>query len=506
MAVKDLIEVKNLSKRFPGVLALDCINFSARQGEVHVLLGENGAGKSTLSKVIAGVHQPDGGEIFIDGEVYSPSNIRDARESGISMIFQELQLVPHLSVTENIFLGRELKGRFRIDMPAMRKRAKEMIKKFGVAIDVDAPVKDLSVAQMQMVEIIKALSFESKILIMDEPTASLTESEIKELFRIVSELKQQGLCIIYISHRMEEFFEIGDRVTVLRDGQFVDTVNISDVDIDRLIHLMVGRELKEQYPKEIFKKGEEVLSVKNLSQKKNGLNDISFNVCKGEIVGFAGLVGAGRSELMRAIFGADSFEEGEILMHGKVVKIKDPKDAVELGIAFLSEDRKYEGLNLIMGIDQNVSLASLDKITKFFKMSLGRERSNSAKQMKSLRIKATDGVSPVKNLSGGNQQKVVIAKWLESFPQLFIFDEPTRGIDVGAKVEIYRIMNQLVKDGAAVIMISSDMPEVLGMSDRIYVMYEGEITGELSSADASQLSVMRLASLSKSELEDKENR
>lgn len=488
-----LIEMKCITKTFPGVKALDCVDFSAVEGEVHVLLGENGAGKSTLSKVLAGVYAPDSGEIRIGGELYQPEDIRYARSRGIAMIFQELQLVSQLSVAENIFLGREIIGKYGIDFKAMRKKSAEMLALLKVDINPSELVRHLSVAQMQMVEIIKAITFESKILIMDEPTASLTDREVVELFRIIHDLKKKGICIIYISHRMQEFFEIGDRVTVMRDGAFIDTVKVKDVTIEKLIHLMVGRELTEQYPRERVDIGDEILRVDHLCQKKNRLKDISFTARKGEILGFSGLVGAGRTELMKAIFGADSFEQGSLYLKGKKVLIRNPADAVKLGIAYLSEDRKHEGLNLIMGVDQNITLASLKNIIHKGKLDLKQEKIRVVKAIKALRVKTHDPGERAKNLSGGNQQKVVIAKWLETNPDILIFDEPTRGIDVGAKVEIYKIMNQLVKDGACVIMVSSDLPEILGMSDRIIVMSEGRITGSLNYKEADQEKIMKLA-------------
>ena len=490
---KTIVKMENIVMEFPGVRALDNVSFEADRGEVHVLLGENGAGKSTLTKILAGVYKETSGKMFLENEVYEISNIREAREKGVTMIFQELNLVPHLSVAENIFLGRAPKGRFGIDWKKMNEDAARLLKSLHVDIEPTAVVKHLGVARQQMVEIAKALSFESSVIVMDEPTAALTESEIDELFKVIRKLKSENVCIIYISHRMDELLEIGDRVTVLRDGQYVSTVKVKETNVNELITLMVGRSLEQQYPKEIHEKGGVAIEVKNLSQNKNNLKNISFKAHRGEVVGFAGLMGAGRTELMRAVFGADRFENGKVFINDKEVSITKPGDAINNGIGFLTEDRKGQGLVLLLGVDQNVTLSNLDAISVKSILNLDKEKKLVRKHINDLSIKTPHIYQKAKYLSGGNQQKVVLAKWLTTQSDIIIFDEPTRGIDVGAKVEIYKIMNEMTKRGAAIIMVSSELPEILGMSDRIYVMREGEIKGELKYEEADQEKIMSLA-------------
>ena len=490
---ESLIRMENITMEFPGVKALDQVSFDAKAGEVHVILGENGAGKSTITKILAGVHKKTEGTIYIDGELSDYSSIHEAKEKGISMIFQELQLIPHLTVAENIFLGKEPAGKAGISWKKMNEETTKLLEHLGLNIKATDVVKYLGVGQQQMVEIIKAISNDSRIIIMDEPTAALTESEINELFQIINELKSKNVCVIYISHRMAELLEIGDRVTVLRDGKYVGTVDVENTSLDELITMMVGRSLEQQYPKERIPAGEIALKVENISCNETGVKDVSFEARRGEVVGFAGLMGAGRTELMRAVFGADKIDEGVIYIHGNEIQIKHPIDAIQNKIGLLTEDRKAQGLNLKMGIDQNITLPSLSKITGKINLNLKREKVITKEQVDSLSIKTPSLVQKAKYLSGGNQQKVVLAKWLVCESDIVIFDEPTRGIDVGAKVEIYKVMNKLAARGAAVIMVSSELPEILGMSDRIYVMREGRITGELNYMEATQENIMSLA-------------
>ncbi|WHH61012.1 sugar ABC transporter ATP-binding protein [Petroclostridium sp. X23] len=487
-----VVQMNNITMEFPGVRALDNVSFETRKGEVHVLLGENGAGKSTLMKILTGVYKQTDGKIFLKGQPYEIKSIKDAEEKGISMIFQELNLVPFLSVAENIFLGREPRIGIQIDWKKVNRDAQTLLDNLGVKINGKTIVKNLTIAQQQMVEISKALSYNPDVIVMDEPTSSLTEREIQELFKTIRDLKNKGVCIVYISHRMEELLEIGDRVTVLRDGQYVGTVNVKETSIDGLIQMMVGRTLNEKFPKECAPVGAKSLEVRNLNQGKR-LKNVSFHVNKGEVVGFAGLMGAGRTELMRAIFGADPVDSGEIFVNGEKVTIKSPKDAIKNRIGFLTEDRKHQGLVLKLDVKQNITLSNLEKITKNTAISFSEEKELCDQLVKDLNIKTPALHQKVKFLSGGNQQKVVLAKWIATQSDILIIDEPTRGIDVGAKVEIYKLMNELTKQGATVIMVSSELPEVLGMSDRIYIMHEGKITGELTRQEATQEKVLHFA-------------
>ena len=488
-----MVVMKNITKKFPGVLALEDVSFEAEAGEVHILLGENGAGKSTLTKILSGVHNPTAGTISVDGEPYSVQNVKEAQEKGVNMIFQELNLIPHLSVAENIYLGRAPQKGLHISWDQMNKNAEEILKSLHVDIAPTQIVKTLGIAKQQMVEIAKALSFKSKIIVMDEPTAALTNTEIEQLFATIQRLKKEGVCIIYISHRMEELMKIGDRVTILRDGRYVSTVNVKDTSMSELIRMMVGRTLEQKFPKEISAAGKERLRVENLNQEKHRLRDISFSIRAGEVVGFSGLMGAGRTEVMRAVFGADSFESGKIFVDGKQVNIKSAKDAISHKIGFLTENRKEQGLVLQLGSQKNITLACQNIIKGRMGFNLKKETQIADKLVSELDIKTPSITQKVKFLSGGNQQKVVLAKWLASDSNIVIFDEPTRGIDVGAKVEIYKIINKLTKQGNAVIMISSELPEIIGMSDRIYVMCGGQITGELSRDEVTQEKIMALA-------------
>ncbi len=488
------LEMRNIVKTYPGVKALEGVSLQVAPGEIHALLGENGAGKSTLMKILAGAQPKDSGDILIDGQTVLIDSPQKAMDLGVSIIYQEFNLVPYLNVAENIYLGREPRAAIPgfVDFNTMYKDAQQIIDKLGVKIDVKTPVNRLSVAQQQMVEIGKATSRKSKIIVMDEPSATLTDHELVALFALMRQLKSEGVAIVYISHRMEEIFEVCDRVTIMRDGKWIATENIGSLTREGIIKLMVGRELTQMIPKVAADIGDVALEVKNIS-RKGALKNVSISVKKGEVLGIAGLVGAGRTELARVIFGADPFDSGEILLFGKPVKIKSPQDAIKLGIGLVTEDRKQQGLVLGMAVRENISLANLDALSKFNFIMSAKEKEVSNKFVGELRVKTPTIEQTVQNLSGGNQQKVVLAKWLFTDSKVLIFDEPTRGIDVGAKTEIYQLMNELAKTGAAIIMISSELPEVLGMSDRIMVMHEGRITGELSRAEATQEKIMHLA-------------
>jgi len=489
-----LLEMRGISKFYPGVIALNDVRFDLLPGEVHALCGENGAGKSTLMKILAGAESKDRGEILIKGQPVEIRSPQDAMERGVNIIYQEFNLVPHLSAAENIYLGREPGAAIPgfINFKKLYGDAQSVMDSLGVAVDVRSEVSRLSVAQQQMVEIAKATSRNSTIIAMDEPSATLTDHELRNLFELIKGLRSRGVGVIYISHRMEEIFSICDRVTVFRDGQYVATKRIQDTDRDDVIRMMVGRELKESIPKRPAPIGEPVLEVRNLT-RKGVFEDISFTVHRGEIVGIGGLVGAGRTEVARAIFGADPIDSGEILVNGKAVRPRSPREAIELGIGLVPEDRKSLGLILNMAVRENTTLANLDLLSVLGFVNRKKEREVSEKYVKDLRVRTPSIEQEVKNLSGGNQQKVVLAKWLFTDSQLLIFDEPTRGIDVGAKIEIYELMNELVAKGAGMIMISSELPELLGMSDRILVMHEGRISGELSRAEATQEKAMQLA-------------
>ena len=489
-----VLEMRDIVKRYPGVLAVDHGQLTLRPGEVHCLVGENGAGKSTLMKVLAGAIPMDSGEIRLSGEPVSVTSPHHAQQLGISMIYQEFNLSPFLSVAENIFLGREPRlGKTPfINWSTMYRDAREILGRVRTDLDVRKPVNECSVAQQQIVEIAKALSFSSKVIVMDEPSATLTDHELKALFDLIRGLKKDGIGMIYISHRLEEIFEIGDRVTVMRDGQYIGTKEVSEVHREDLIHMMVGRELKDEYPKEGCARGEEVLLVEGLGID-GAFQDVSFSLHKGEIMGLTGLVGAGRTEVARAIFGADKLHAGQIFLDGRPITVTSPQDAIRQGIGLLTEDRKTQGLVLGMSVRENTTLANLKDLVRFLFVDRGREREVTLKYVDDLRIKTPTIEQTAQNLSGGNQQKVVLAKWLFTGCRVLIFDEPTRGIDVGAKVEIYKLMNELVRNGVCILMISSELPEVLGMCDRILVMHEGRLAGELPRADADQERLMRLA-------------
>jgi len=489
-----LLQMKNITKRFPGTLALDRVDFSLLSGEVHVLLGENGAGKSTLVKIIAGIYERDEGEMVFEGAPCAFKGVREAQNAGVNIIHQELNLLPERSIAQNIFVGREpvikrLPG--IVDKKKMVEDSYKLLSSIGLDMDPNTLVKNLSLAQQQMVEVTKSLSTNLKLLIMDEPTSSLTSQEIEKLFEIVAKLKKQDIAIVYISHRMDEIKRVGDRVTIMRDGRRIDTVNSSTMDMDDVIRKMVGRTIEKMYERDYNQPGEEILRTQNLSGLR--FRNVNISVRAGEIVSLSGLIGAGRTEVGKAIFGYDSITGGAYYMLGKRVERTIPKRSVKRGIAFLPEDRKTEGAHLRMPIRSNVVMASLNKIFPNLILNIRRERETAARYRGDLRIASPDVEKLVGELSGGNQQKVVVAKWLATDCRLFIFDEPTRGIDVGAKAEIYQLLNMLAKKGCGILMISSEMNEVIGLSDRVYVMRDGEITKELLRDELSQEEIIKYA-------------
>ncbi|MEN8173068.1 MAG: sugar ABC transporter ATP-binding protein [Chloroflexota bacterium] len=493
-----LIKMEGIDKRFPGVLALDQCEFELCAGEVHALVGENGAGKSTLMKIIGGIYRKDAGKIYLNGSEINVTNPRMAQDLGISIVHQELNLMPHLTVAQNIFIGREPRKQipFMMDDKTANQGAKLLFDKLNLNLDPETKIANLTIAKQQMVEIAKALSFNAKILIMDEPTAALTDTEIEDLFTIIKQLRKNGVGIIHISHRLEELKLIADRVSVMRDGRMIDTLLTEEASIDKIISLMVGRTIYESEPELPENPSQEVvLDVRHLNRGK-ALRDVSFDIKKGEIVGFAGLMGAGRTEVARAIFGADGFSSGEIYIKGQSVQVKTPKDAVAYGIGYLSEDRKRYGLALGMDITENTSMACMGKFLRNliwvdFKGTISKTK----QVVEKLNIKTPKISQKVKFLSGGNQQKVVIGKWLTADTDILIFDEPTRGIDVGAKSEIYKLLNDLAERGKSIIMISSELPEILRMSHRVVVMCEGRVTGILSAHEMTQEKIMKLATM-----------
>jgi ribose transport system ATP-binding protein len=489
------LELQGITKRFPGVLALNGVKFEVHPGEVHALLGENGAGKSTLIKTIAGVYQPDAGDIRIDGR---PARIRtphDAQALGISTIYQEFTLAPDMSVADNVFLGREplrIRALSIVDRKELTRRTREILASLDLQIDPDARVRQLGVAQQQMVEIAKALSLDARLIIMDEPTATLTSHEIDRLFDTIARLRQRGVAIVYVSHRLDEVKAISDRATILRDGSYVATVPVASTTIDEMIRLMVGRDLKEKFPKVAIDAGDEVLRVEQLT-RKGILHGVSLRVRRGEILGIAGLVGSKRTETARAIFGADPIDSGRIFLHGQQIHVRRPGDAIRHRMALVPEDRKRHGIFACLSVRENVVMSGLQQFSRIGILDVRREKLRAWELVSSLRVATPDLEKRVLNLSGGNQQKVVIAKWLMTNADLFLFDEPTRGIDVGGKVEVYRLMGELLARGAAIVMISSELPEILGMSDRIVVMREGRIAGEFDRADASEETILNCA-------------
>ena len=488
-----IVSMEHISKSFPGVKALDDVRLELRAGEVMALLGENGAGKSTLMKILSGVYTRDGGTLKIFGREYGNLTPRLAHEAGVAIIHQELNMCRHLSVTQNMFLGRELSGKVILKNGEMAAEAQKYLDELGVSISPSQTVGDLSVSKQQMIEIAKALSINAKILIMDEPTSALTSREIEELFRIIRNLKAQGCGIIYISHRLEELSHIADRVTIMRDGQYVTSGNFKDFTMDEIIQNMVGREIKEKFPRVECKKGRKVFEVKNLNAGRQ-VRDVSFSLYAGEIVGFAGLMGAGRTETTRAVFGVDPKESGQIFLDGKEVKINHPMDAIKAGIVLAPEDRKKDGLCTKLSIRDNLALPNLDLVcNRVGVVNKKKENELCEKAVSGLMIKTPNLEVDANTLSGGNQQKVVVGKWLVRNSKVILFDEPTRGIDVGAKVEIYNLMNRLKEQGIAVMFVSSEMPEIMGISDRIIVMCDGRITGELNAKGATQNQILTYA-------------
>ncbi|MCR4694977.1 MAG: sugar ABC transporter ATP-binding protein [Pseudobutyrivibrio sp.] len=488
-----IVSMNHINKSFPGVKALNDVHFELRSGEVMALLGENGAGKSTLMKILSGVYTRDSGELKILGKEYKELNPKLAREAGVAIIHQELNMCRHLTVAENMFLGRELHGLVTLKDSEMEKEAKKYLDELGVDISPRHMVGDLPVSKQQMIEIAKALSVNAKILVMDEPTSALTSRECEELFRIIHKLRDQGKGIVYISHRLEELSHVTDRVTIMRDGNYITEGNFKDFTMDEIIQNMVGREIKEKFPRVECQRGKKVFEVEHLNAGRL-VRDVSFSLYEGEIVGFAGLMGAGRTETTRAIFGIDPKESGVIKLDGKEIEIKKPMDSIKAGIVLAPEDRKKDGLCTKLSIRHNLSLPNLDIIcNKLGFVNSKEEERICQKEIEDLKIKLASVETNADALSGGNQQKVVIGKWLARNSRVVIFDEPTRGIDVGAKVEIYNLMNDLKKQGICVMFVSSEMPEVLGIADRIIVMCDGRITGELDAKETKQNEILKLA-------------
>ncbi len=488
------LELKNICKSFPGVVALNNVSLDIYPGEVHILAGENGAGKSTLMKILAGVYKPEKGEIIISGEKKSFDNPGAAESCGIRMIYQEFNLISELSVMNNIYLGHEKSKKgfpVMLDSAIMEAEARALLDRLNVKIDPKKKIKDLGVGQQQMIEIAKALSVDAKVIVFDEPTSSLTNKEIEELFRLIRFLKEKDVSIFYISHRLEENFEIGDRVTILRDGNVIDTKPVSEISMNEMIEKIANRNINNLYPRYIGSPGDVVLEVKDLTGKK--FSNVNLNVKSGEIVGLSGLVGAGRTELACAVFGVDDYESGEVLLCGKKIAKNNPQLNVELGMSLLPEDRKNFGLSLDLSIKENVLIASMKKYFPNLYIAGKKEKSLVQKYVDSLKIATSSIEKKARQLSGGTQQKVVVSKWLSTGAKLFIFDEPTRGIDVGAKTEIYKLMDELAANGAAILMISSDLPEILGMSERVYVMASGNIVGEFKSSETSQAEILKYA-------------
>ena len=486
------LRVAGITKLFPGVTALDGIDFAVRKGSVHVLCGENGAGKSTLMKIINGVYQADAGEIYVDERPVKINSPSDARRLGISMIFQELNYIPEITVAENFFVGEWPVNEFgRVDWRTIREATAELLASEGLPYSPGTKLRDLTVSDIQMLEITKAASKNCSVIIMDEPTSAITQREVEALFEKILALKARGVSIIYISHKLDEIFRIADEITVFRDGKSVGTRPAREFDIDAVISLMVGRKLENSYPKETVPVGEDVLEADGISGE--AFRDVTFRVRRGEIVGFAGLMGAGRTEVARAMFGLDEISGGTVKIHGRAARIRRPGDSIKNGIAMLSEDRRRYGLIPMRSVKENCSLASLERMIYGGRLHSSEENSLVGRIFDRMRVKTPSLDTPIGSLSGGNQQKVLLAKWMLRDPDILILDEPTRGIDVGAKYEIYRLMTELVRDGKAIVMISSDLPELLGMCDRIYVMSQGTVTGELKRDEFSQETIMKYA-------------
>ncbi|WEG13358.1 sugar ABC transporter ATP-binding protein [Pullulanibacillus sp. KACC 23026] len=488
-----VVEMRNISKRFGGIQALQDVSLKVKKGEIHALIGENGAGKSTLMKILAGAYQNDKGNILIDGKDVKLTSPKIAMDLGVSVIYQELMLAPDLSVAENIFIDNLVSKGMILNWKNLRKRAKEQLSKLGFDdIDPDAKVETLTVARQQIVEICKCLARNSKVIVFDEPTAVLTFSEIEKLFGIIKQLKSEGVSVIYISHRLEELFELSDNITVLKDGKYVDTVPTASTNKVELVSKMVGRQLTQLFPKRNAKIGDEILKVENLYVGTT-VNNVSFTVRSGEVVGFSGLVGAGRTEAMRAIFGADKKDSGKIIYLGKETNFKSPKEAIENGFGLLPEDRKGQGLLVEQSIRVNTTLASMRKIKKLDIINHRKERGYVEKLLSSISTKYGSMEDKTNSLSGGNQQKISLAKWLSADCKCIVFDEPTRGVDVGAKTEIYKVINKLAEEGVGIIMISSEMTEIIGMCDRAVVMRQGSIAGEVKKSELSENNLIKLA-------------
>lgn len=488
----ELFRMEGISKAFPGVKALDNVSFSVNRGEVHGLVGENGAGKSTLMKVMTGVYRADAGSIYIEGEKVAIDSVQKAHALGISIIFQELNLCPHLTVADNIFIGRPHRSGPLINDRRMHAEARKILENLGIPISTYASVRSLSVAQQQMVEIAKAISYNSRILVLDEPTATLTEREIQQLFSIIRTLKQKGVAMVYISHRLEELNQICERATVLRDGQYIGTRNLKEIGLDELVNMIVGRPLEDKYPLHKRNIGDVVLEARNLRRGRKVNIDRLF-VRRGEILGIAGLVGAGRTEAMRCIFGADRADTMQLAMEGRPITIRSVGQAIQHGIGYATENRKHDGLALNLDVQYNTNMAHLKQLSRFGFVNDKEGAKNAAKYIRLLRTKTPSLRQPCRNLSGGNQQKVVLSKWLCNEVKVLIVDEPTRGIDVGAKYEVYELFNALSDQGVAIIMISSELPEILGMSDRVVVIHEGAVNGELDAKKTTQEEILYLA-------------
>lgn len=492
---KIVLRMEDITKDFSGVRALDQIQFELREGEIHSLMGENGAGKSTMIKLLAGIYQPTEGQIYVDGEQVKITDVPVSKELGIAVIHQELSLVPEMTVAENIYLGRMPVNHLGfVDDKKLREDARQVLKELGLEeiIEVSAKPADLTIAQQQMVEIARALSIQAKILIMDEPTASLTNREIEHLLDFIMQLRDNGVAIIYISHRMDEVFKISDRITIFRDGQYIGMKAINEITYDDTVRMMIGRELSDVYPAVTGKPGKEILRVEGMNDNRRFKN-ISFALSAGEILGFYGLVGSGRTEVMRAIFGIDTYEAGKIYLDGQEVTIKKPKDAIDLGIALAPENRKEQGLILMRDIKYNTVIAILSSIIRGIKTDKKKEEEIVDKYMKRLNVKATSSAHITAELSGGNQQKVVLAKWLATEPKVLILDEPTRGIDIGAKFEIYKLITELADMGMGIIFISSELPEVMNLSTRLVIMHEGKKMGELGREELTEETVLKYA-------------
>lgn len=487
-----ILELRGITKYFPGIKALDGIDLNIREGEVHALIGENGAGKSTLVKILTGVYTPTAGKILYGGKEIFFRNALEAQETGITAIHQEASMFPELSVAENIFMGHHIKDKGALNWKAMRRQTRELMKKMEIDINPDTPVKSLGVAQRHMVEIAKALSIDAKVVIMDEPTSALTLREVEELYKIVRQLKKENKAIIFISHKFEEIQEICDSFTVLRDGKYIGEGKVAETTIDDIVTMMVGRSLDQMFPKKDAEIGETILKVENLT-RYGAFRDITFELKKGEILGFFGLVGAGRTEVMRTIFGIDKKDEGTVYLKGKELNAHSPAQAMRKGLAYVPEDRQTQGVILAQSLTRNITLPIIDRISKLGKVSRSKEKEATGTYGRMMEIKAAGWHVNADTLSGGNQQKVVLAKWLATQPEILILDEPTKGIDVATKAAVHEFVSEMAGKGLAVIMVSSELPEILGMSDRVIVMHEGEKTGELSRADATSDNIIKAA-------------